>query len=108
LRHKQHQRNIRIDTLPILEQKLCFKKPFIHKKKTKRVMPDSKFRSFKLQAEMVAAIEQLITDFPECGWKSVADFLRFAVRTNPYWIQSMYFKLVREVGQGIEEAVKDK
>ena len=82
---------------------------FLSEDRTRRgFMPDSKFKSVKLPTEMVETIEQLIKNFPECGWKSVASFIRDAVRSNPYWIQSMYFKLVREVGKSVEEAVKKK
>ncbi|MGD8543885.1 MAG: hypothetical protein PVG48_02050 [Candidatus Bathyarchaeota archaeon] len=70
-------------------------------------MPDRKFRSVKLPAEMVAAIEELIKHYPECEWKSVAGFVRFAIRVNPYWIQGIYFKFVRETTQKIVEAVKE-
>jgi len=48
--------------------------------------PKTKFRNIKLPIEMVEAIEEVIKRHPECAWRSVADFVRDAVR-QLLWIE---------------------
>jgi len=43
-------------------------------------MPADKYRGITLQRELVDKIEQYINDYPEKGYKSIADFVTDAVR----------------------------
>jgi len=36
---------------------------------------------------MVRAIEEILKEYPECGWQSISEFIRDAVRYSLYWKQ---------------------
>ena len=43
-------------------------------------MPVDKYRGVTLQRELIDKVEQYIEDYPEQGYKSIADFVTDAVR----------------------------
>ena len=50
-------------------------------------MPAEKYRGITLQRELVDKIEQYISDYPEKGYKSIADFVTDAVRRRAEELQ---------------------
>jgi Arc/MetJ-type ribon-helix-helix transcriptional regulator len=42
-------------------------------------------RTIKLPEKMVDAIEQLIEQHPECGYTSIADFVKDSIRHHYCW-----------------------
>jgi len=51
-----------------------------------------KWRTVKLPAKMVDRCHEIVTAHPECGWDSVAAFVRDAVRDHPYWQRYVFQK----------------
>jgi len=47
----------------------------------------SRYRTVKLPESMVKAIEEILKMHPECGWQSISEFVRDAVRYSLYWKQ---------------------
>jgi len=47
--------------------------------------PNPKYHGIKLPAQMYEACKTIIKEHPECGWKSVSDFVRDAIRHYEYW-----------------------
>ncbi len=43
------------------------------------------YRTVKLPSKMLEAIESLIRDHQECGYSSIADFVKDSVRHNYCW-----------------------
>ena len=43
-------------------------------------MVDHRYRSVKLPTSMILAIEAVVKNHPECGFTSIADFVKDAVR----------------------------
>ncbi|HKZ94045.1 MAG TPA: hypothetical protein VJ249_05635 [Candidatus Bathyarchaeia archaeon] len=43
------------------------------------------YRTVKLPSKMLEGIELLIKDHPECGYSSVADFVKDSVRHHYCW-----------------------
>ena len=46
-----------------------------------------KFRSTKLPTPMIEKIQKIVDAHPECGWNSVAAFVRDSVTHHPYWLK---------------------
>lgn len=46
---------------------------------------DKRYRTVKLPVKMLEAVELIIRQHPECGYSSVADFVKDSVRHHYCW-----------------------
>jgi len=49
---------------------------------------NTRYRTVKLPSKMLEAVEQLVRGHPECGYSSIADFIKDSVRRHCCWYEA--------------------